>query len=288
MDFLKKYPELLMGMLQLQIKRMREMNELEEKLSKSYLKITRQKQEIETQHEAIKYQKTQLEAQNKSLEELNNQKKQLLSIIIHGLKNPMTSVRAMAEMIDSSDQLVPEISEYASIMLHAVGRMDNVINDLIRTNQAQEMLQDKTQQRLNLPDVLIQISDENSQILKHKKIKVSVPKNNPDLNHNHTSVQLMLEQLFNWMIVFADENQSIEFTFGDSDNFVIYTEFVPAKQLHSYLKIDSLSWWQLAIIAEEGEDFERLNYLKILFRQAGAVIHWSFNSNRLKISITLS
>jgi CRP-like cAMP-binding protein len=289
MDFLKKYPELLMGMLQLQIKRMREMNELEEKLSKSYLKISKQKQEIEAQHEAIKDQKKQLEAQNKSLEELNNQKKQLLSVIIHGLKNPMTSVSVMAEMIRSSDQLAPELEEYASILLHSVNRMDKVINDMIRTNQAEELFEDKPQQRINCLEILQELLDENAPTIEKKRIKFSVPKSDHFLNHNLTSVQLMMEQFLNWIFSFADEDQLVEFKLGNSgESFVLQTDFKPIEQLHACLEMDSLSWWQLALIAEEDENFDRFSYLKLLFRQAGASVNWSFKSKRLSLSFLLN
>ncbi|MDY0078295.1 MAG: cyclic nucleotide-binding domain-containing protein [Bacteroidales bacterium] len=135
MPFLREFPEILLSMLQLQIKRMRDMNELEDKLSKSYLKISRQKQEIETQHEAIKDQKAQLEIQNKDLEELNAQKKQLLSIIIHGLKNPMTSVQTMAGLLEEGKQAGTDESEYLEILKRSLARMNLVINDLIQTNQ---------------------------------------------------------------------------------------------------------------------------------------------------------
>jgi len=289
MDFLKKYPELLMGMLQLQIKRMREMNELEEKLSKSYLKISKQKQEIEAQHEAIKDQKKQLEAQNKSLEELNNQKKQLLSVIIHGLKNPMTSVSVMAEMIRSSDQLAPELEEYASILLHSVNRMDKVINDMIRTNQAEELLEDKPQQRISCLEILQELLDENAPTIEKKRIKFSVPKSDHFLNHNLTSVQLMMEQYLNWIFSFANEDQLVEFRLGNSgESFVLQTDFKPIEQLHACLEMDSLSWWQLALIAEEDENFDRFSYLKLLFRQAGASVNWSFKSKRLSLSFLLN
>lgn len=289
MDFLKKYPELLMGMLQLQIKRMREMNELEEKLSKSYLKISKQKQEIEAQHEAIKDQKKQLEAQNKSLEELNNQKKQLLSVIIHGLKNPMTSVSVMAEMIRSSDQLAPELEEYASILLHSVNRMDKVINDMIRTNQAEELFEDKPQQRISCLEILQELLDENAPTIEKKRIKFSVPKSDHFLNHNLTSVQLMMEQYLNWIFSFANEDQLVEFRLGNSgESFVLQTDFKPIEQLHACLEMDSLSWWQLALIAEEDENFDRFSYLKLLFRQAGASVNWSFKSKRLSLSFLLN
>lgn len=138
MPFIEKYPAVLMGMLQTQIKRMRDMNELEDKLSKSYIKITKQKEEIEVQNSAISEQKYLLEEQNAQLTELNEQKRQLMSVLIHGLKNPLTSAMMMADMLDQDPEIKADAREYVSILKQSMLRMDDVFNQIIRSNQKEE------------------------------------------------------------------------------------------------------------------------------------------------------
>lgn len=288
MTFLKDYPELLMGMLQLQIKRMRDMNDLEEKLSKSYLKISKQKQEIESQHEAIKEQKAQLEIQNESLEELNNQKKQLLSVIIHGLKNPMTSVKSMAEMIDSYHDLHAEVKEYASILLHAVGRMDLVINDLIRTNQANEFQDGKSVQRFDWSALIQSLANEKAMGFEERNLKLNLPSSGQMLNSNQTSVQLITEQLLNWTLICADQNQTLDLSISELESkFVLQISFVPRKGIDSLIQNNTLSWWQLLVLVE-GEQFEKFSFSKRLFDDANADLSYAFQQKRMTLKISLN
>jgi CRP-like cAMP-binding protein len=139
MPFMMDHPGLLVGILITQVRRMREMNELEDKLSKSYLKISKQKQEIEAQHNAIKEQKKQLEEQNVQLIELNENKKKLVSILIHGLKNPLTSAMMMSDLIAQLHPGDKELKEYNQILKQSLMRMDEVFNNIITGNQKEEI-----------------------------------------------------------------------------------------------------------------------------------------------------
>ncbi|KAF0130188.1 MAG: cyclic nucleotide-binding protein [Bacteroidetes bacterium] len=139
LSFSETHPEVLLGILQTQVKRMRDMNELEDKLSKSYVKISKIKQELEIQHQAVNEQKQQLLEQNEQLTELNEFKRKTTSVLIHGLKNPMTSAMTMAEMLLAQTKKGSELSEYADILRQSLLRMDDVLNQLIRTNEKEEI-----------------------------------------------------------------------------------------------------------------------------------------------------
>lgn len=137
--FSETHPEVLLGILQTQVKRMREMNELEDKLSKSYIKISKIKQELEQQHQAVNEQKQQLQQQHTQLGELLEYKRKTTSVLIHGLKNPMTSAMTMAEMLQAQAPKKTDLAEYASILQQSLRRMDEVLNELIRTNEKEEI-----------------------------------------------------------------------------------------------------------------------------------------------------
>lgn len=131
-------PEILMGLLHTQFKRMRDMNELKEKLAKSYLKISRQKEEIEKQNTAIKEKSKLVEKQNEDLKQLNEEKRQLMSVLIHGLKNPMTSAMMMADLITQQTAGNEQLTEYLHVLKQSMQRMDKVFNEIIRDNQRDE------------------------------------------------------------------------------------------------------------------------------------------------------
>lgn len=130
-----KYPEILMGLLHTQIKRMRDMNDLKEKLAKSYLKISKQNDEIAQQNASIKEKSQLVEARNQELRQLNEQKRQLMSVLIHGLKNPLTSALMMVDLLDQHIENKAAVQEYLDVLIHSMQRMDKVFNDIIRDNQ---------------------------------------------------------------------------------------------------------------------------------------------------------
>ena len=96
-----KNKDILKGVLKVLIGRMRDMNTLEEKLAKSYIKIQTQKKEIEEQHQNILEQKELLEEQNYDLISLNEEKNHFISVLVHGMKNPLTSSLCLADLLKS-------------------------------------------------------------------------------------------------------------------------------------------------------------------------------------------
>ncbi len=287
MNFLKEYPEMLLGMLQVQIKRMRDMNELEDKLSKSYLKISKQKQEIEKQHEAIKDQKATLENQNKSLEELNEQKKQLLSIIIHGLKNPLTSVRSMAEMISSDQQLCSDTKEYASILIHAVQRIDLVINDMIRTNQAEVYQAEKMHHRMDMKQLLSEFLAMKQVELNKLNLKIILPDLPFYIDKNEASVNLLADQLLEWIFAIANQKQTIEIVFSNSERAKsIQFNFKPLSSFQSSFSLKNLTWWQIISITAN-YNFEKIAYAQNMFDQHGYSVAWNYKNDHLFLNIAL-
>ena len=91
--------EVTNGVLKKVIRRIREMNELEGKLVKSYIKIQKQKNEIEEQHNNILEQKAELEKTNEDLTRLNEEKNRLISVVSHGLRNPLTSSLCVIDLL---------------------------------------------------------------------------------------------------------------------------------------------------------------------------------------------
>lgn len=222
MSFLSEFPEILLSMLQLQIRRMRDMNVLEEKLSKSYLKITKQKQEIEAQHEAIKDQKAQLELQNKGLSELNAQKKQLLSVIIHGLKNPMTSVQTMAELLDECKQIGDEEREYLEILNKSLARMNQVINDLIQSNQ-DEVTQLRRRIPVNIADALSKAFELHTPDMIQKNLNFHLKNNELKVMLQESYLVQLLDKLIKWIIDESMPKTDVDVKIVQQDSvFVIF------------------------------------------------------------------
>jgi len=224
MPFFSRFPEIVLSMLQLQVRRMRDMNLLEEKLSKSYLKITKQKQEIETQHEAIKAQKGQLELQNATLIELNAQKKQLLSVIIHGLKNPMTSVQTMAELLDECKQLGKDEREYLEILNKSLARMNQVINDLIQSNQ-EESAQLRRKFPVNIYSAINNALTLHLKVMEAKQISFCLKESGLTVMLHESYFVQLLDKLIEWIVSESKPKTSLDVRIEQQDSVRIVLKF---------------------------------------------------------------
>ncbi|HKK09533.1 MAG TPA: cyclic nucleotide-binding domain-containing protein [Bacteroidales bacterium] len=120
------------GVMKVLIKRLRYMNELENKLSKSYLKISKQKEEIEKRNENIRQQKKELEEKNKMLEQSNLEKNHLIQVIAHDLKNPLASSICIADILaGEATQWQKEQAESVEVLNNSLKNMNNIINQIL-------------------------------------------------------------------------------------------------------------------------------------------------------------
>jgi two-component system, sensor histidine kinase and response regulator len=165
--------EILQGALRALIHRMREMNELEEKLSKSYLKIRKQKEQIEKQNISITEQKELLSQQNFDLTKLNEEKNQFLGMVIHQIKNPLTSSLCMLEMLDADSEHLTEVQkEGIGIIIKSLWRINQLINQTLDVASIESKVFEVKLEPLDLHTIVYDLLDNYSYLISQKEIHV--------------------------------------------------------------------------------------------------------------------
>lgn len=118
------------AMLRLMVKRNRTMNHLENQLAESHQKILYQNDEIEQRNEELKQQQETLKKLNQELLSLNAEKNNIIDLVAHDLRNPLTSSLCMTEMLlsqtESNDQ-----SEAIELIHNSLTRMKNIVNQVL-------------------------------------------------------------------------------------------------------------------------------------------------------------
>lgn len=121
-----------LGVLRMMVNRSRHMNQLEEKLGKSYMEIKMQKLEIERQHKANLQHKQQLEGINHELIKLNHEKNNLINLVAHDLRNPLSGSLCVMEMFLGSQQnLTEDQQDYLKVLDSALNRMYRMVNQIL-------------------------------------------------------------------------------------------------------------------------------------------------------------
>lgn len=202
--------EVTKGVLIKLIRRIREMNELEGKLAKSYLKIQKQKNEIEENHQNILKQKAELEKSNEQLVKLNEEKNQLISIVSHGLRNPLTSSLCVIDLLEHEcDNCTDEQMEYVQVIHKSLRRMNSLINQTLDIDII-ELQRDKLKlEKVNLADVLKLIEEGFKYTLSLKKLELDLNVEDLYSNVDRNFVYIIFDNLLSNAIKFSPTNKKI-------------------------------------------------------------------------------
>lgn len=212
-------PEVTMGVLRKVIRRIREMNELESKLAKSYMKIQKQKSEIEEQHQNILDQKTELEDQNKQLTLLNEEKNRLISVVSHGLRNPLTSSLCVADLIENDENgLTPRQKEYVSVIHNSLRRMNSLINQTLDIDIIELQRDNLKPERVQMDQMLEQLADSFKYTLSLKKISIELNLEALSISADRNFVYLILDNLLSNAIKFSPRDKKIIIDLFEKNN----------------------------------------------------------------------
>ena len=211
--------EVTKGVLRKVIKRIREMNELESKLAKSYLKIQRQKNEIEEQHNNILKQKAELEEANNSLRKLNEEKNQLISVVSHGLRNPLTSSLSVIDMLENeADNLTEEQKEYIRLISNSLRRMNSMINQTLDIDIIQLQRSNLKPERVNLAEILKQVEKSFKYALKIKKLTLELKTTDLFVEVDRNFIFLIFDNIVSNAVKFSPYNSKITIDLFRSGN----------------------------------------------------------------------
>jgi signal transduction histidine kinase len=189
---------------------MRDMNVLEEKLSKSYLKIRRQKELIEKQNESISEQKAMLEQQNFDLTKLNEEKNHLISMVIHQIKNPLTSSLCMAEMLDSREGQVDETEkEGLAIIRNSLKRINNLVNEILDVSTIDSKVYELRLEMVNVKEILEELLNNYRYFIEQKNIALEAEIRDISARLNRVYITQIMDNLISNAIRFTPEGKTI-------------------------------------------------------------------------------
>lgn len=211
--------EVTKGVLKKVIRRIREMNELEGKLAKSYLKIQKQKNEIEEQHQNILKQKTELEKTNEQLLRLNEEKNQLISVVSHGLRNPLTSSLCVIDLLEQEKEIqTEEQNDYIRLIHNSLRRMNSLINQTLDIDIIELQRNKLKPEKLNLAESLKQIEESFKYTLSIKKISLDLNLQDLHVKADKNFIYVIFDNLLSNAIKFSPVKSKITIDLLKADN----------------------------------------------------------------------
>ncbi len=215
-------PGFAKGIMRVMTGRMRNMNELEEKLAKSYIKIQKQKEAIEAQNQNIRDAKEKLEEQNFELLHLNEDKNHLISVVVHGLKNPLTSSLTMIDMVmNDPEKVCEEHKEYAEIIQSSLHRMNKMINQVLDINVIESKVYQLNTEKINLKEVVEKISNIYKHTIAQKDLEFKLSLEELHAELNEVYILQIIDNLVSNAIKYTPAGKSISIDLAHKDGKVI-------------------------------------------------------------------
>ncbi len=217
--------DVLKGVLKSLIGQIRHMNELERKLAKSYLKIHKQKQEIEKQHEDISAKKQQLEAGNEALGRLNEEKNDLLRVLAHDLRNPITSSTCLVDLLnEQKDELNKDHKECVQVLQNSLYKMNTMINHILDINEIESRSISVHMEKFNIALILKEVVQNYNYTLNQKELELHLDQSNHFVNADRNYSFLVFDNLIHNAIKYSPKEKEIfinSIDLGDSIRIAI-------------------------------------------------------------------
>lgn len=141
----------------------------------TYEKIQEQKDELSKANKDIVRQKGEIELNNQKLTELNNEKSNIIGIVAHDLKNPLTSALTMASIMkNESGELNDEQKQCIDIIEKSINRMNNMINRLLDIRKIEDKITELKLEKVNLKKIIRDVNSNLSNEIRRKRIELSI------------------------------------------------------------------------------------------------------------------
>ena len=144
--------------------------------------LLRQRELLEEQKDVTERINAELQAQYIELEKANREKSEFLGIAAHDLKNPLTGVKGMIEILRSGDDIKPAyLNRMALTMQQSVDRMFDIVRNLLDVNAIEQGAMQPTLEKADLLMLTKNVCDAYRLAAANKRISIEFKANAPEV-----------------------------------------------------------------------------------------------------------
>ena len=144
--------------------------------------------------------------------EIDRMKTELVSMVAHELRSPLTSVSGFSELLLDKDTTKEQAEEYASIILKESNRLSDLINKFLDISKIESGKSQAQKSVMNLSDTIEIVTSTNMHIAERKGIRVNVDVQE-DLGTVYADPAMMDQvvlNLFSNAIKYSPENSEVK------------------------------------------------------------------------------
>ena len=155
--------------------------------------------------------------------EIDRMKTELVSMVAHELRSPLTSISGFSELLLDEDTTREQSSEYAGIILKEANRLSDLINKFLDISRIESGRIQPKKSQVDLIETLQMVVGNNSYLAQRKQIMVEVhtPDELPPVYADHGMMEQVFVNLFTNAIKYSPEKTRIDILVKETDDSVV-------------------------------------------------------------------
>jgi signal transduction histidine kinase len=201
--------------------------------------------ELEQLNLKLKMMKEEIEERNADLQNLNDQKNELLGIAAHDIRNPITVIKGYADLLLSYSEgnLTPEQKEMIAIIQKNSQFMVHLLSDLLDISAIESGKLNLSLQNMDLVPIIQENLDLNRLISNQKKINLTLKaeKDLPLILFDKSKIQQVLNNLISNAIKYSFPESEVVISVFQKDKTVVVSisdrgQGIPQNELEKLFK----------------------------------------------------
>lgn len=155
--------------------------------------------------------------QNLALNSLNKEKNELIGIVAHDLKNPLTSALTVSELF-SDEELTNEHHEYISVIQRSLNRMNDLVAKILEIKVLESSSLSLNNTRVNLKDTAEQVISALQIQFDNKNINVVVELDDFSVIIDNGLLVQILDNLISNAIKFSERKSKVYISLQEEEH----------------------------------------------------------------------
>ncbi|MEL7532755.1 MAG: tetratricopeptide repeat-containing sensor histidine kinase, partial [Bacteroidota bacterium] len=184
------------------------------------LLLQRQNGKIQEQKLHIQSQNIELEANNAKLEELNQEKNYLMGVVAHDLKNPLSQIKGLVNIIQLDDQnFNEEQKNFLGLINQSADRLTEMIHQILDVRAAENQTLNFALKAIDLQPKVAEVTEAYNRMAKRKKIKLNLSLSETYLKAkvDEQALHQILDNLISNAIKFSPHDRKVDISLTKSE-----------------------------------------------------------------------
>lgn len=179
--------------------------------------------ELEENVKSLNNQKFNLLENKKKLENLQKEKDDFITTVVHDIKNPAFAINGFVKLLESYDLTTKEQQEIMEGLLNTSNRIVRLVEDVTKVLETEREISETVFSNFQLNNIIDTVCSRYSGVIKSKNLSLNINKspNLPLSMIDENKIDHVIDNLINNAIKFSPPKTEIEIKTYKEENFIV-------------------------------------------------------------------